>query len=107
MLNDTDYRTCEITPDWSRGGPSGFTPTEIAKTTFSGVFFDLYAYNTMNSPVVNVTGIELSGVTEFFLIAPCPEVCNQTNFTVISQDSDFGATWDINGATISLLVRTG
>jgi hypothetical protein len=99
--NGTIYRSCEVGLDWTN---VWYTPKEIAQTFYQGILFNLAGYNTYGSPVVTVAGHEYTGLTYSFLIYTCPTACNQTNFTVLSEDRLFGAVWD-GGPTMTLLVR--
>lgn len=109
-IGASTYWSCNATLDWSG---VGFVPAELASVSFQGVLFVVYGYNTMDCPVVNVTGNEATGATFAFLIYPSPVNCDMSQPTVFSPDGAVGATWDggLTGAsggfgTIQLLVRS-
>jgi hypothetical protein len=103
LVNTTTYWACIITIDWSSAS-APFVNTSHVYVAFHGVMFDVYGYNTIDCPVVNITGHETSGATFSFLIYPVPLNCQLTQPTVFSPDHDFGATW--NGmSSVQLLVR--
>jgi len=66
--------------------------------------FSIRGYNTMDCPVVNVTGVEPGGSSASFFIAPVPLNCQFATPTVFSPDHDFGATWG-GGSPIEIFVR--
>jgi hypothetical protein len=101
-VNNTSYWACQATLDWA--AVDGTAPGVLLATTFHGVQFTVDGYNTADCSVVNVTGVEPSGATDSFLIAPAPIDCQVASPTVFSADSAFGASWS-GGSSIELLVR--
>ncbi|HYA57660.1 MAG TPA: hypothetical protein VEH57_04250 [Thermoplasmata archaeon] len=93
---------CNASLNWNG---VGFTPTVLAQVSFGGALFVVYGYNTIDCPVVNVTGLEPGNVSFHFLIYPVPSDCPLfPTPTVLSPDQSVGATWT-GGPTILLLVR--
>ena len=71
---------------------------------FEGVLFRVFIYDTMDCPVLNVTGTESGGLTYSFLIYPSPLSCELTRPTVFAPDGMFGASWN-ETTTVTLLVK--
>ncbi len=101
--NETEYSACNATLSWSQ---VGFNQTRLVSATLDGAQFTVYGYDTMECPVVNVTGVEPSGASFHFLIAPTPMNCEFEHPLVLSPDHFVGAVWD-GGSSIQLLVRVG
>jgi hypothetical protein len=109
-FNGTTYWTCNVTLNWT--GVRLFNTTPHIHATLHGVAFDVYAYDTMECTVVNVTGNESGGASFSFLIYPLSRLpnCTFTELTVLSPDREFGATWYAgplgdSGTAVQLLVR--
>lgn len=100
-LSSGSYWYCDVTLNWT-----GWLPnvTELANVTFHGVLFNVSGYDTMECPVLQVTGYETGGPSYSFLIYATPLNCNYTHPTVLAPDGLFGASW--NGEpVVQLLVR--
>ncbi len=82
-------------------------PYDVAQTIvdFQSVHFRLFIYDTVDCPVLNVSGTEPTGVSYSFVIYPIPFNCEMRRPTVISIDGTFGASWQGRSTTVSLLVR--
>jgi hypothetical protein len=96
------FASCAIPLSWGLVGPAGSTP--VVTTEFDGVSFYVYAYETIDCPVVNVTGHETGGATFSFLICPSPDNCQFAQPLVYSADHVFGAEWT-GGSSVLLLAR--
>lgn len=97
------YSTCNVTLSW----PSGFpVSTPVINVTLAGVALSVYAYETMDCPVLSVTGHETGGTVQTFLIYPTPVNCEWNTPTVFSADGTFGATWT-GGPAVELYVWDG
>jgi hypothetical protein len=106
-VNETVYWSCTATLYWNPSvEPENFTVQELAVVPFQGVLFNITGYVTMDCPVVNVTGHETAGMTYSLWIFAIPMNCQYVHPTVLSQDQNFGATWN-GGSSIQVLVREG
>ena len=105
-VNGTLYSSCNATLYWIEipSPQTFFSIQHLATVSFQGVSFNITGYNTMECPVVNVSGKEAAGATYTFLIYPTPLNCQFTQATAFSPDLDFGATWT-GGSSIQVLVR--
>lgn len=92
-LNAIIYQTCNVTLVWPQGPPVLTENTTVINVTVEDVSFSVYAYSTVDCPVLKVTGHELNGPSSSFLIYPIPDGCVSDNPTVFSADLSFGATW--------------
>jgi len=101
------YASCNATLAWNTTYESfqqWYGVQSLANVSLRGVVFNVTGYNTMDCPVVNVTGHEPMGNTYSFLIYPIPDGCQFNTPTVLSPDHSFGATWT-GGDSIQILVR--
>lgn len=100
------YQTCNVTLVWPPEMPVLTQTTAVINVTVENVAFSVYAYSTVDCPVLKVTGHELNGPTSSFLIYPIPNGCVSDNPTVFSTDLTFGATW-YGGMGVELYAQAG
>lgn len=106
-LNAVVYQTCNVTLVWPPAEPPLLTETTaVINVTVENVAFSVYAYSTVDCPVLKVTGRELNGPSSSFLIYPIPAGCVSDNPTVFSADLAFGATW-YGGRGVELYAQAG
>ncbi len=104
-INETGYLSCSTSAVF---GSAWSNVTKIPRTnvTFEGVSFVLFGYNTMECPVLSVSGHEANGTSFGFLIyGGVGGNCLARNPTVLTPDHDAGASWSVAVQYVTLLVR--
>lgn len=102
-LNGTMYVDCQIAISWEG---VGFRQVVLAQVSLASALFVVSGYNTMDCPVLNITGTEPSGNAFQFYAAPIPSDCAAAMPPVFSPDHTVGAIWH-QWWVIQLLVRSG
>jgi hypothetical protein len=103
QLNGVAYVDCNVAISWEG---VGFGQVEFARISLASVLFVVNGYNTMDCPVLNITGTEPSGIAFQFFAAPIPSDCGAAIPPVFSADHAVGAIWH-QWWDVQLLVRSG